>query len=582
MPLMPQLSRFGCDETGGDNGEELGFDDWLRGIENTVRHSLRRSGTGDESKPSVVPCSLSSVTKMMTKSVAHKFQSLFRGICRDAGIVSLFSDSVTDMLRKFATDTFAVSLGALPDESDTRVPAIMWTLCAYTVMCAENYLNYRGGVDDGSEGALFGALPSRQAECLVALVRVAAATGSVTTSTVVRDHCVDVISALVSEMQSADGNYSNQCCLLSLDLFHLLVSLVLSLPFLYAEEQDGAPASTHLQHVPCGRLNDLHALKLVFTAHLVQCIVSTEISDDVVVVKETDESMVTDAMETDQNNEEALAFLATFIDIRQKSSRMVDERNISASRLLESIRKASLRFLRYSAIFFHYLTSVPAPLELFEKRENVCEEYALLCRYLGLSADLTSHLTSSVTLQGLVNMWCCDCAKLSQLPVKKEAGSHLVSLPDDYSELINETSVFSCPRSPMGDDSRSPALCLLCGTIVCSQSYCCQTQLKDGSTVGAATAHAQTCAAGTGIFLRVRDCQILLLSGANRGCFLAPPYLDAYGETDEGLRRGDALKLCAARYERLNKLWLAHGIPEEVVHVLEANSGLLSFDWHHL
>lgn len=58
-----------------------------------------------------------------------------------------------------------------------------------------------------------------------------------------------------------------------------------------------------------------------------------------------------------------------------------------------------------------------------------------------------------------------------------------------------------CPSSD-GDESRVPAMCLVCGTVVCSQSYCCQTDIEDGVTIGAATAHANTCGAGTGIFLR--------------------------------------------------------------------------------
>jgi E3 ubiquitin-protein ligase UBR2 len=75
----------------------------------------------------------------------------------------------------------------------------------------------------------------------------------------------------------------------------------------------------------------------------------------------------------------------------------------------------------------------------------------------------------------------------------------------------------------------------------------------DNTTVGAATAHAASCGAGTGIFLRlvssvtvrtfsksfvhrVLKCQILLLSGRTKGCFYAPPYLDDYGETDQGLK----------------------------------------------
>ena len=46
--------------------------------------------------------------------------------------------------------------------------------------------------------------------------------------------------------------------------------------------------------------------------------------------------------------------------------------------------------------------------------------------------------------------------------------SRLVSLASDYSELINDTSLFTCPKSE-GDDSRTPAMCLVCGDVLCSQ-----------------------------------------------------------------------------------------------------------------
>ena len=54
----------------------------------------------------------------------------------------------------------------------------------------------------------------------------------------------------------------------------------------------------------------------------------------------------------------------------------------------------------------------------------------------------------------------------------------------------------------------------------CFQTTCCEGELttSDGKIVcGGCTVHAQTCAGGTGIFLRVKKCQIVLLSEAIRG-----------------------------------------------------------------
>lgn len=55
------------------------------------------------------------------------------------------------------------------------------------------------------------------------------------------------------------------------------------------------------------------------------------------------------------------------------------------------------------------------------------------------------------------------------------------------------------------------------------------------------------CTTGTGLFLRVRECKIVLFCGRAKGCYTAPPYLDQYGETDQGLKRGNPLKLCPER-----------------------------------
>uniref|UniRef100_A0A452U648 E3 ubiquitin-protein ligase n=1 Tax=Ursus maritimus TaxID=29073 RepID=A0A452U648_URSMA len=192
--------------------------------------------------------------------------------------------------------------------------------------------------------------------------------------------------------------------------------------------------------------------------------------------------------------------------------------------LWRNVRNGIMPFLKCSALFFHYLNGVPAP---YPRESN-----------------------------------------------------KLIDLPEDYSSLINQASNFSCPKSG-GDKSRAPTLCLVCGTLLCSQSYCCQTELE-GEDVGACTAHTYSCGSGVGIFLRVRECQVLFLAGKTKGCFYSPPYLDDYGETDQGLRRGNPLHLCKERFKKIQKLWHQHSITEEIGHAQEANQTLVGIDWQHL
>ena len=83
-------------------------------------------------------------------------------------------------------------------------------------------------------------------------------------------------------------------------------------------------------------------------------------------------------------------------------------------------------------------------------------------------------------------------------------------------------------------------------------------------TCGACTAHAQICSGGSGIFLHVTECRIILTSNVKRGASLPAPYVNEYGETDEGMRRGNPLRLDPARWAELNQMWMTNDIPDKI------------------
>ena len=78
-------------------------------------------------------------------------------------------------------------------------------------------------------------------------------------------------------------------------------------------------------------------------------------------------------------------------------------------------------------------------------------------------------------------------------------------------------------------------MCLVCGEIMCSQSYCCQKTYGD-EKLGACSYHMRECVGKSGMFLRIRDCQIIMLTSRKRGAYKAAPYVDQFGETDSGFR----------------------------------------------
>jgi len=52
--------------------------------------------------------------------------------------------------------------------------------------------------------------------------------------------------------------------------------------------------------------------------------------------------------------------------------------------------------------------------------------------------------------------------------------------------------------------------------------------------------------------------------------------VDRYGEVDQSLRRGNPLTLQPDKYAKLTRLWLSHGVSDEVTrYVEEFHSGMI-------
>uniref|UniRef100_A0A8C6QT21 E3 ubiquitin-protein ligase n=1 Tax=Nannospalax galili TaxID=1026970 RepID=A0A8C6QT21_NANGA len=459
-----------------------------------------------------------------------------------------YSESIKEMLTTFGTATYKVGLKVHPNEDDPRVPIMCWGSCAYTIQSTERILS-------DEERPVLGPLPCRLDDCLRSLTRFAAAHWTVASLPVVQGHFSKLFASLVP-----NESYKDLPCILDIDMFHLLVGLVLALPALQCQDFSGISLGT----------GDLHIFHLVTMAHIVQILLTSCTEEDGM----------------DQENptgEEELAVLSLHKTLQQCTGSALKEAP-SGWHLWKSVRAGILPFLKCSALFFHYLNGVPSPPDLQAPGTSHFEH---LCSYLSLPTNLVCLFQeNSEIMNSLVESWCCNSEVRRFLTSERGAVSYprgsnrLIDLPEDYSSLINQASNFSCPKSG-GDKSRAPTLCLVCGSLLCSQSYCCQTELE-GEDVGACTAHTYSCGSGAGIFLRVRECQVLFLAGKTKGCFYSPPYLDDYGETDQGLRRGNPLHLCKEQFKKIQKLWQQHSITEEIGHAQEANQTLVGIDWQHL
>jgi len=131
----------------------------------------------------------------------------------------------------------------------------------------------------------------------------------------------------------------------------------------------------------------------------------------------------------------------------------------------------------------------------------------------------------------------------------------LFGLPSDYTEILNKVLTYECPHgASVSGKSKSVAMCLICGEMLCYESYCCGGEMGN-SKVGGCTLHAQKCGAGAGIFLKPNKCELLILMEQSRGGRFPAPYVDRFGEHDLDLLRGNPLKLDQSDYEKYNKLW---------------------------
>lgn len=138
--------------------------------------------------------------------------------------------------------------------------------------------------------------------------------------------------------------------------------------------------------------------------------------------------------------------------------------------------------------------------------------------------------------------------------------SHLWQLPERYTDIFSSSALRAhrCPAT--GKPPAEPAICLVCGAVLCAGTACCK---REG--VGALTRHAcAECSEGAGVFLLVHKCQVILLRGGH-AAYWSSPFVDEFGEEDSGLRRGRPLRLDLARVASLQRLQAGHAIAAEVV-----------------
>lgn len=361
------------------------------------------------------------------------------------------SDSVLNMIMKYARSVYSKGLALGSVEDENRLMLYCWKSCSYTIHVVEMLLR-------NENRSLLGELPTRQKKCIKSLIRLSALQEICKNQRIVNNYAITLLGLVFDNIYSY-----NDTCILDWDPFGMLVSLVMCLPSLFFL-QTPSP-------FPTGTVLEQHALKLMLIASIAQVLSGLYVQLDEMLDEddEDDEDRPKDDTECLRLYLEALSFSNC--------------NRICTKSLWTRIKRRCLPFLRCSCIFFRYLTGVKAPDCL---KEVGGDTYENMCRYLGLSASCGDLLDNDLIINVFKN-WVKNFGRQEQRfgsPIRFKTYLEfkgLISLPEDYSELINSVSSFTCPNSDQ-EDSRNPTLCLVCGQMLCSQSYCCQRE-EDGVLV---------------------------------------------------------------------------------------------------
>ncbi|KAF4531476.1 hypothetical protein B566_EDAN004248 [Ephemera danica] len=248
-------------------------------------------------------------------------------------------------------------------------PTYVWQTCAYTIHALE-------WVQRESGKALLGQFTSRQEETLRALILSSALDPAFLNSNALRNITFDLLKIV---MQPEDTD----TCIIEWDMFGLLVSLTLAIPSLFASGE-------HMFYLPACATKELHTLHLVLLANIVNLMLGMAVEQtDVPMEVDTTNSEIS---EEDMDGQEALNLLKIVCEAAKIPAPTYE---FTPSQLWQRLTQDCVPFLRCCAIFFRFLSGVPASPALSEPGGDT---FTNLCAFLGLPTtckDLLGYQTTS-------------------------------------------------------------------------------------------------------------------------------------------------------------------------------------------
>ncbi|KLT39021.1 ubiquitin-protein ligase [Cutaneotrichosporon oleaginosum] len=212
-----------------------------------------------------------------------------------------------------------------------------------------------------------------------------------------------------------------------------------------------------------------------------------------------------------------------FIDIEAVLALIPDE---TVARLLYAF---TLPFLRRSAIIYYAVNNAyPVTNPDYIVTEGC--EYRRLLSLLGIPSPTETLGNPHSTETPIVARWLTQWAMQGRIipPLEYPGTYELMRLPEAYEVAAIRYAGERCDVCGMRPSY--PALCLICGRMVCLAGDCC----SEGEQ-GECNLHMRECGGVVGIFADLKRWVILYLF-AGSGSFGPMPYLDQFGELETNLR----------------------------------------------
>ena len=385
----------------------LSYDDWLSCLEKTLENSIKKEQKDDKDVFIIDPCPLSTITKLMADTVAANFRLLFEidwkvvelsaaaslsnlsGLLTSGSITSSTSANqpssvkihaeTINIMENYTKASYMFGFNTLPNDEDSRMPISMWTNCAYTIQIIDQLHLFESK-------SLFGQFSVKQADLLSNIVKQAALYGILKNTESVRSNCVRLWAGILPHSNPNEvKNFAE------LEMFHLLVSLCLSMPNLYADKPK-------LETVASGSLNCFNIFKLVLQAHCVQ-IVLAKMRSNTFFVSFKDNVGNSSSLEMKIDEQINAAGNKKFLDFFHLIANLAIEKNVVKLTSQEKARLVKLNarnwsltlmnalssFLRCSALFFSNLTSMTPVGNVSNSPDMLEQDFETLITFLGLS-----------------------------------------------------------------------------------------------------------------------------------------------------------------------------------------------------